>query len=142
MSQVVTQAHSQLSIPQERAIELLLSGANVTESAKAAGVARETVHRWMKDDWDFIAAWNRAKRELAEVASARLFAVSAKAAENIARAVEAGDLRMSLLVLKGFGGLGGRAPSVGSEDPAVLAQSAAFIDHQARSIQRLLNSVA
>jgi transposase-like protein len=40
-----------VSCKQNIVIERLLAGDTVTSAAQAAGVARETVHRWKKSDW-------------------------------------------------------------------------------------------
>jgi hypothetical protein len=91
-----------LTPQQERAVGLLLGGATVTAVAAGVGVSRETVHRWLRRDWPFVAAMNQGRRELHEAASARLAGVCGRAVENLARAVEEGDLKASLFVLKGF----------------------------------------
>ena len=43
---------------------------------------------------------------------------------NVAEAVEQGNLSASLSVLKGLGVFGGGLPTVGSDDPNVLAEQA------------------
>ena len=86
-----------------------------------------------------MAAVNRGKRELSEPAQARLLAAWTKAAENVATAVENGDLKASLFVLRDF------APpftrSIGSDDPVRLAEDAAIAEREARTeahMRRLL----
>src|SRR4051794_33178435 len=51
---------------QEKALAYLLAGQGVTAAAQAAGVSRQPVHRWKSDDAGFVAAYNAARRELAE----------------------------------------------------------------------------
>ena len=53
-----------VSAKQARAIDQLVTGATVTEAAKAAGVGRSTLHRWLREDWNFQAAHNAARRDL------------------------------------------------------------------------------
>jgi hypothetical protein len=53
-----------LSPTQETGLAALLTGATVTAAADAAGVDRATVHRWLKDDFTFLVAYNRGRREL------------------------------------------------------------------------------
>lgn len=55
--------------PQRRAafIEALASGATVTDAAKAAGVAREPLYRWRKEDPEFAAEWEAAYSTGADV---------------------------------------------------------------------------
>ena len=53
-------------------LEALTAGATVTAAAAAARVDRVTVHRWLRDDFAFQAAFNRARRDLRSAAEARL----------------------------------------------------------------------
>ena len=53
---------AELSPQQVLAIEQLAVGATVVSAAEAAGISRETVHRWNREDWAFQAAVNRARR--------------------------------------------------------------------------------
>ena len=46
------------------------------------------------------------------------------ACEAVAAAVEQGDVRAALAVLKGVGVLAGTPPAIGGEEPEVLAQEA------------------
>ncbi len=43
---------------QERVVAALITGSTVTRAAELAGVDRTTVHRWLRDDWDFQAPLN------------------------------------------------------------------------------------
>jgi hypothetical protein len=97
-----------------------VAGNSVTFAA--AGASGETVHRWLREDAVFRATLNRTRGELHEAVAARLLACSQKAAENVAAAVAAGDLRISLVVLKGLGSLPGSAPTVGVTDPESLRE--------------------
>jgi hypothetical protein len=65
-----------LSPSQETVLAVLLAGKSVTDAATAAGVDRTTVHRWLKEDLGFPAAFNRARRELREALTARLMALA------------------------------------------------------------------
>jgi post-segregation antitoxin (ccd killing protein) len=136
MTQNATQS---LSAQQERAVELILGGMTVTAVAASIGVSRETVHRWQRENFPFIAAVNRAKRELSEAASVRLLAAWNKAAENVAKAVEDGDLKASFLVLRGFAGPFGIAHPIGSDDPDKLGADWEQAQREAR-LQRLLSA--
>jgi hypothetical protein len=53
----------ELSLAQAVAIEALSGGATVTAAADVAGVARRTLHRWLAEDAEFLAALNREKHE-------------------------------------------------------------------------------
>ncbi len=48
-----------LSAQQHQAIRLLVKGENVSEVARQTGVHRGTVHRWIKENADFIAEYNQ-----------------------------------------------------------------------------------
>ena len=67
---------AELSPQQVRTIEQLAIGVTVVRAAEVAGVSRETVHRWSREDWTFQAALNRARSELQEAVERRLLAVA------------------------------------------------------------------
>ena len=105
----------------------------MVKSAEAAGVSRETVHRWKREDWTFQAAVNRARRDLQEAVERRLLVVAEKAMSNVADAVDEGNLSASLSVLKGLGVFNGVAPSLGSDDPDLLAKRPACASEKPRA---------
>ena len=109
-----------LSSRQTRVLSALLAGATITSAAKTAAVDRTTVHRWLREDFAFQAACNRLRRELQRELEARLERAVRAAAETVCAAVEAGDLRASLAVLRGTGVLSGARPAIGPEDAAEL----------------------
>lgn len=119
------------------ALEGLLAGGTVTEAAKAAGVARETVHRWKRQDWPFRATLNRGRRELYEAVQSRLLASATTAASNLASAVEEGNLKASFALLKGLGALSGCPPAIGSEDLETLRGDAHVAEQEAQ-LDRLM----
>jgi hypothetical protein len=63
MSQNVTLS-AKISPAQSLAVAALASGATVTEAAERAGVARETVSRWVHGDPDFIAELQNTRAEM------------------------------------------------------------------------------
>jgi len=128
---------ARLSPQQLLAVEHLAIGATVTRAAEAAGVSRETVHRWTRDDFTFQAALNRARRELQDAIERRLLAVAEKAMANVADAVEDGNLNVSVTLLKGLGVLSGTPTRPGSDDPQDLAEQARF-SAEMRRTSRLL----
>ena len=131
---------AELSPQQVLAIEQLAVGATVVSAAEAAGVSRETVHRWNREDWAFQAAVNRARRDLQEAVERRLLAVAEKAMSNVSDAVDEGNLSASLSVLKGLGVLNGVAPRLGSDDPVDLSGEADLRKqetHNARQLRKL-----
>src|SRR5262249_33879748 len=56
----------EISPAQLQAIAALISGASVTDAAKAAGCDRATVHRWLRSDPAFIADYATARAEILE----------------------------------------------------------------------------
>ena len=79
----------------------------------------------------FKAAVNGARRELQDAVNRRLLAVAERAMTNVAEAVEQGNLKASLSLLKGLGVFGGHLPTVGSDDPKVLAEDEALREQTA-----------
>jgi hypothetical protein len=76
-----------LPVPQERAIAALLTGAGVTAAAAKAGVARQTVHRWLSDDPIFIASYNLARREMADAVNQSLRRLSVQSVRVLKQAL-------------------------------------------------------
>src|SRR5262249_37928971 len=72
-----------LSPAQTQALAALLSGKSVTAAAEAAGVARETLHRWLRDDPAFQAALGSGKAELLEASRAELRALASEAVQTL-----------------------------------------------------------
>ena len=109
-----------LSPIQELALVALVAGGRVTETAAELGIGRSTLHRWLRDPY-FEAAYNRARRELRETVELRLLTAAEKAAETVAKAIEDGDPKAAVELLKGLGLLSGRARYFGLEDPDAIA---------------------
>jgi len=73
---------------QKHALERLAEGFGVHEVAGMVGVARSTVYRWLTQDANVRAAYNRWKLASAESARARLVAVQDIAAQVVAERIE------------------------------------------------------
>jgi len=106
---------------QQTVLRELLRGATVTAAASTGGVAARTVHRWLKSDAVFIAMYNRARRDMAEAQRSRLMELTALALDTVERALNDGDARTALAILKGAGLLSGTAPQIGDDDPEHIA---------------------
>jgi hypothetical protein len=78
-----------LTAPQAAAVELVALGKNDTDTAKAAGVTRQTVNGWRNHDPAFIAAVNARRRELWEETHDRLRGLAVKALDVLAGALDA-----------------------------------------------------
>lgn len=114
-----------LSEAQLAALSALTSGATVTDAASDAGVDRTTVHRWLRDDALFKAAWNRVRRDREREALARIEQIAIGALDAVEQAVSAGETRVALAVLRGSGLLRGDRAPIGPEDPQTVARAAA-----------------
>ena len=101
-----------LSSSQETALRGLLSGETVSAAAKTANVNRSTVHRWLKDP-DFLAALNSYRSELRDTQHHRLARLASKAIDVVEQALEDGDIRAALALLRGSGLLPGQVPPTG-----------------------------
>ncbi len=130
------QQNATLPAQQARAVVGLLGGLSITEAAKVAGVNRATVHRWLKDDFSFQAAVNRGRRELREALQSRLMNLAEDAISCLEQAVQAGDGKTALALLKGLGFLGGKPISIPSGDPDELRDQ-----HEEQVARRKLLSV-
>lgn len=109
-----------LPLQQAQAVVGLLGGLSVTDAAKAAGVSRATVHRWLKDDFTFQAAVNQGQRELQEALQCRLLNLAEDAVSCVEKVLQAGDGKAALALLKGLGFLKCRSLPIGSSDPKEL----------------------
>jgi hypothetical protein len=96
----------------------MLAGKTVTEAAKCAGVARCTVHAWLKEDFEFQATLYRGRRELRAAMTSRLLALGDKALNAVERALDGGDAKIALEILDGLRAL--KPPSLGLDDPKKL----------------------
>ena len=99
-------AIAKLGPEQQRALEYLLDGSSVAETARSMGVARSTIHRWIKNDPVFRAAYEEWQEEALASVRSRLLALTDRATDSIERSVKAGDSRLSMQVLKSLGCFG------------------------------------
>lgn len=107
-----------LTVPQRIALESIAHGSSIKAAAKSAGVKRQTVHRWIKSDPDFAAAYNAWEREALDSAHARALAITDAAFDVIDAAIRNGNLNAALHVVKAAGALAPRP--TGPSDPATL----------------------
>ena len=113
-------ADGELTGPQRTAIEWLTAGETAVSAAAAAGVSRSTVHRWLRADAAFQAAYNAWQADVAATARARLLGLADAAVTTVAAALAAGDARTALAVLQAQGLLAPHVP--GPTDPALVAR--------------------
>lgn len=93
-------AQNKLSQKQLNAIDLILTGLNDREVAESLGVGRNTVNKWRNHDADFQAELNERRKELNEATQNRIRSLTQKALDAIEYALEKGDARIALEVLK------------------------------------------
>lgn len=103
---------------QRVAIEKLTVGETVVDAARAAGVTRMTLHRWLKQDAAFVAAYNAWQQDALASARGRLLALADTAVTTVGNAMRAGDARTAVTVLKAMGTL--EKPVAGSTDVKVV----------------------
>ena len=127
---------SELSPKQEKALTALLAGATPTQAAKTTGVSRSTIYKWLVLP-HFEAEFNARRRELSEAARERLAQLELKAIVAVEAAIEAGDAKVALSVLRGIGALPGERRSIGSAS----AQEIAAQQTAKRAFDELLDSV-
>jgi len=93
-------AQNKLSQKQLTAIDMILTGLNDREVAESIGVGRNTVNKWRNHDEDFQAELNERRRELNEATQNRIRSLTRKALDAIEYALDRGDARIALEVLK------------------------------------------
>jgi AcrR family transcriptional regulator len=100
---------ARLGADQQTALECLLMGKSIAETARSAGVSRVAIYRWLKRDAAFQAAYNQWHDQLQESCRSRLQALTDKATDALEKALEAGDARTAMQLLKGMGMIKERA---------------------------------
>jgi hypothetical protein len=114
-----------LSVEQDNAIDLLLTGQSDREVAAAVGVTRWAVQGWRTSHPLFMATLAQRREEVFGVAVHRLRSLLGKALENIAGAIEAGDVKSSFELVKATG-LHGFCPPTGETDVQKIAERICF----------------
>ena len=118
-------SNTAISAAQERVIEGLVGGGSITSAAGVGGVSRQTVHRWLRDDFEFQAQLNASRADLRVEAEDRLFALAGEAIGAVESALQQGDANVGLSILKGLGLLVGKQPASASESASALRSQAA-----------------
>jgi len=98
----------ELGADQQAALESLLVGKSITETARSAGISRTTLYDWLKNNPAFRAAYNQWHDQLRESCQSRLLNLTDKATDAVEKALEAGDARTAMQLLKGMGLIGER----------------------------------
>ena len=110
MSEIVDDGSALAKIPeadlrgkQQAALEVLSSGKSVAEAARTVGISRTSIHRWIRQDPVFQEAYQQWKQAVTEASRTRMLTLSEKAADAVEKALEAGDAKLGLQLLKGLG---------------------------------------
>jgi len=122
-----------LKIAQENAIDLLITGATDGDVAAVVGVDRVTVWQWRHEHPVFMATLQRRRAEVWRQPQERLRSLLSKAVENLAAAVEEGDVKVSLEILKAVGMYGnGTMNAIHEQDPekVIRQQAEAHVDRE------------
>ena len=126
-----------LSIEQQNAIDLLILGKSDKEVADAVGVNRTTIWEWRTAHPIFMATLERRRAEVWRQPQERLRSLLSKAVENLGQAVESGDLKSSVEVLKAVGMYGdGTMNAIGEQDPEKLIRQQAEAQVDREGVQR------
>ena len=89
-----------LTGPQVAAVHALMAGDTHEDAAKAAGVHRVTVTRWVNHHPAFIAELNRVRADLARQTLSKIVRLTELAMEVVEKALEAGDREAALRWLR------------------------------------------
>jgi transposase-like protein len=119
-----------LSPAQETALTLYLAGQSDRDVAQAVGVTRQTCWEWRRQHPVFMAELERRRAEVWRQPQERLRSLLSKAVDNLGQAVESGDLKASIELLKAVGLYGnGTMNAIGEQDPlkVIEAQAAVLI---------------
>jgi hypothetical protein len=86
---------------QIKALEWLTSGGSITEAAQFAGVARQTVSRWLKEDEDFRGIYDAWHDQIITMTDGQLAALAESAVATITDAIrDRRDVRAAQFVIK------------------------------------------
>jgi hypothetical protein len=110
-----------LSVEQMNAITYLCTGMTDAEVAEAVGCQRETVWRWRNTSPDFMSELEKAPQQFMSGAVDKLRSAIPKAVANVVNAVEGGDLKASLALLKCVGLEGSDYFKPGETDASAIA---------------------
>lgn len=109
-----------LSVEQLNAIDILVLGKTDQETSEAVGVTRETVTRWRNDNPHFAAALNKQRRLVWGAGHDKLRSLTTKAVDAIEAALDSGDCKAAVEVIKAVGLYGHVEPPSGPIDPELV----------------------
>ena len=130
-----------LTAVQINVIRALVSGQTVLSAAEDANIHRSTIHRWLRENYDFQAALNASKRHLWDEITCRLLSIGSTAIETIEATIRNGNTRAALEVLKGLGLLSGKPLEIESDDPKELKESVEIQRQEAAELRVMQKSL-
>src|SRR4051812_24539159 len=98
-----TPTYQSLTAPQIAALEALTSGSSATAAARAANVCRKTLYNWLRPGHPFAEAFNEWKTTTTEFICARCILLTQAATVQANKAINDGDTRAALQVIKESG---------------------------------------
>jgi len=114
------QQTTQLSGQQLEAAALLAAGKTDEETARAVGVTQEAVAVWRSQNPYFVAELNERKKDSWNTAHDRLRGLATKAVDALEKALEDGDTRAAVEVLKAVGLYGNVNEPAGETDAELV----------------------
>ncbi|MDB5304343.1 MAG: hypothetical protein JWM97_1892 [Phycisphaerales bacterium] len=100
-----SETEAELSPAKLAVLRELAGGSGVATAARAVGVDRHTVYRWMRKDPEFIAALNAWRNQSVQWAREQMVAVLDEAAATVRHAIRNGNVNVAMEVLKRQGAL-------------------------------------
>jgi Homeodomain-like domain len=92
-----------LPVPQQQAIDTLLTGGSVSDAAQRSGVNRSTIYRWLSSDPLFKSIYERWQDHLRQASRARLTMLSERAVDVLHDALDDRDRNVAFGLLKQMG---------------------------------------
>ena len=119
---------SELSARQLNAIEMLAMGQKVTDVATTLGINRHQIWKWQQNPY-FVAAVNHERAELWGNAKQRLRGLLDRSVNALEQAVDEGDVKASIEVIKilGLYGQVGMAQEPQTGDEVMIQEAKSFV---------------
>lgn len=120
---------------QWKVIEALAAGKTVKDAANMAGVGRESVHRWLRNDVEFIAAHNQARQDVADSIRAEVRSLAQVAVKTVRKVMTSpksaasARLNAALKILEMVNGLAPES-AIGPTDAETIRQDRAKAERQ------------
>jgi hypothetical protein len=121
-----------LSSQQEAALDLLAAGQNITDTAAALDLARQTVSEWLNHHAGFQAALNQRRQDLWAGCADRLRALLPQALDTLEKALGSYEHRLKAaeIVLKAAGFFGNSQQPAGPTNAEVIEQTRAIVEKE------------